>query len=913
LLAVCHGCLITAGELGSISGRVVDQSTNEELIGVNIMIEGTMLGTTTDLDGRFRLDKLPPGIYQLRFNYISYQSMVVKDIHVQAGRDVPLSVSLVPSAIDINEVEVTAEALSNTEVSMIKLQKNSLTIIEGVSSELIKKNSSSDAVDVLKRMTGVNLADGKFVYIRGVGDRYNNTQLNGANLPSTDPEKKSFSYDIFSADLIEQVITTKAFTPDKPADYSGGLVEINTIEFPSKMILTFSTSAGFDSDVSLRNYTHYQGSSSDWLGYDNGTRQLPDLITDTKVVRGNYTDAELQQIGLSFKNNWATRSDKAPFNGSYKLSFGNKHDFNSMVWGYVGSLNYSNSYHHKDSDKAFYTSGTDELQYQYQSSSYTRSVLIGSLLNTSLKIGDHHKLSLKNTFNRTMDDETASFAGFYNYTSQYRDNTSLKFVSQSMSSHQLIGEHYFRVRSGLDLNWNLNYSRSERDEPDSRRYAYSRDIDNPDEPLRFLLDQSLNFRFFSQLEDENYGSALNLKLKPFQDATMPTVRIGMMSDSKSRDFSARFFGFRNIPGGNFMTEDSILQLPISDIFSAQNINSKFIEVVEQTKGADSYTSDQMIWAFYAMTDFTVHHNLTITGGLRYEHSEQNLDSKTLTNEPVRVEHDYRDLLPSLNMIYRLSSSTNLRGSYGRTLARPEFREMAPFSYYDFINNENVQGNTELVRSLIDNFDLRYEWFLSGNEMISLSLFYKYFKNPIEQTLIPTGANAPTRTFKNADHAKVYGFEIELKKNLAFLSPVMRHLSMVSNLSLIHSKIDLGDEIGFQKKDRALQGQAAYIINTGLYYDDYEKGLAVSIVYNRVGAKIAKVGSYDTGDIVEKPRDVIDISLSKRLFSRVSVKANAKDILGQNQKYIQEVPGLGDRISELVRRNPSYSIGFSYSY
>ena len=477
LLIFAASLTITAQEKGSIGGRITDKSTNEELIGANVLEVGTTIGTSTDLDGFYTVKNLAPGKYSLRFSFISYQSVVVENIVVEDGKQTNINIQLVPTSTELQEVVVKAEALKNTEGSLLNIQKNSINIVDGMSAELISKNNSSDGTDILKRMTGITISDGKYAYVRGVGDRYNNTLLNGSNLPSTDPEKKSFSYDMFPASLIENVLTSKTFTPDKPADFTGGLVEINTIEFPSKFILNVSLSSSYNSLTNFKNFVTYSGGGKDWLGYDDGTRAIPSLIGSQKVGAGSYTTEELQQIGLQFKNNWATQKTKAPINGDFKINIGNKLDIGEKsVLGYIASLTYSNSDETKQIERNNYT--FEGPRYLYNGYNYANHVSESGLLNISYKYGQSHKISFKNIFDQNADNETTVYEGPYYYNPDYRKVTSLRFVSRSLFSSQLIGEHHFGFLSGLKVDWNLNYGVSKRDEPDARRYVYTRDLED---------------------------------------------------------------------------------------------------------------------------------------------------------------------------------------------------------------------------------------------------------------------------------------------------------------------------------------------------------------------------------------------------------------------------------------------------
>jgi TonB-dependent receptor len=899
---------VLAQNNGSISGKVTDNKTSEELIGANVIVLGTMTGASTDIDGNYVIKGLQPGTYKLKFSYISYQNITVENIIVKADQDTKIDVSLNPASTELQEVVVTAEALKNTEASVLKIQRTSNSIVDGMSAELISKNNSSNGTDVLKRMTGITISEGKYAFIRGIGDRYNNTLLNGANLPSTDPEKKSFSYDLFPANLIENVITAKTFTPDKPADFSGGLVQINTIEFPSRFIFDFNTSFKYNTNTTGKDFRTYTGSSTDFLGYDNGTRELPATITDLKVARGNYSDSAINAITNSFNNDWSTKLTNAPFNGGFKLTVGDNLELGDNSLGYIGSASYSNSAQTKNLERSLYDfSGS---RYNYTGSAYTRSVELGGLLNFSYKFANMNKISFKNIYNRNADDETTIYKGDYRYAEQYREVTGLKYVSRSLFSSQLVGEHELGIFNGITADWNLNFSQSKRDEPDNRRYVYARSIDDPSEPLRFQLDQSLATKYFGNLNDKTYGASADFNIKLFENPELPKIKTGYYFDKKNRSFEARTFGFKNIAGGSYLEEDSVIQLPVNQIFREENVGNRFIQVTEITRPTDSYTADQHINATYLMFDATLINKVRLVAGARYENSVQELNTVSEIGDSLNINNSYNDILPAVNVTYLVNENINIRAAYSITIARPEFRELAPFSYFDFIANELVDGNIDLKRTLINNYDLRFELYPRAGELASLSFFYKIFHNPIEQVLKASTSNEPIRSFENGNRAENYGAEVEIRKNLNFITDWFENFSLVGNASLIHSKIKV-DNAGFQKSERALQGQADYIFNLGLYYDNYDMGLNASFVYNKVGQRIDKVGTADLGNIIELPVDLLDLSISQKLFGHFKVKLLVKDLLNQDRVLIQQSP-VGDKPVQIenLGRTVSLSIGYS---
>ena len=901
---------VFAQSTGKIVGKIVDAETNEAMPGVNVVVLDTQTGAASDLDGNYLISNLAPGEYNLRFTFISYTTVNVDKVTVRPGRETKIDIALRPSVLEMGEVVVAAEALKTSEFSVLNVQKNANYIVDGISAELISRNNSSDGTDVLKRMTGVTISEGKYAFVRGVGDRYNNTLLNGASLPSTDPEKKSFSYDLFPANLIESLLTAKTATPDKPGDFSGGLIEMNTVEFPTSLTFGFSASTYYDPQTTMKDFVGYSGGRKDVWGIDDGTRAMPSLINDQKVGRGNYNSEELKQIGLAFPNNWQTETHRSPIKGSYKLSFGNSHLLGNNMLGYITSLNYSNSDAVRNLEKNNYT--FDGPRYEFVGTNYSNSVSWSGMANVSLKLGKGHKFSSKNLYNLNSDNETIEFEGTHYLAPDHRKTTSLSFVKRTLYSSQLTGDHRFKLMKGLTWNWNLSYSHSERDEPDTRRYLYSKDPFDSEAEFRFLLDQSLSTRFFGKLDDTARGGKTDLLIKLSSRPSFPDLKIGFLYDDRNRQFNARTFGFWNIPGGNFIEEDRTMFMPVEEIFRAENFGNRFIEIVEITKPADSYASQQYINAGYLMTSFNMFTKLKVVTGVRYEHSRQNMDSFTITNEPVSIRATYSDWLPSVNLAWGFNPKTSLRAAFSKTLARPEFRELAPFSYFDFLNYELVEGNPNLKRSVITNYDLRFEYYPTNLDLFAVSAFYKAFNDPIEQILLAASGHAPIRSFENADRAVNYGVEFELKKGLSFIGPWFYPFSFVGNLSLIHSEINLTGDKEFQQDKRPLQGQADFIANAGLYYENMNGKLAVALIYNKVGERIHSVGFANLGDVIELPKDQIDFSVSAKVVDNVKLKIAMKDILNQDHKFVQRTLE-GDKPAEISRRGRIVTAGLSYQF
>ncbi len=905
------GSQLTAQPKGSISGKVTDKSNGEALISATVQLVGTNRGALTDLDGVYVVKDLSPGKYTVRFTFISYQNVVVENAIVEAGKDTKISVSLLPVATQMNEMVVSADVLKSTEAAIVTLQKNSSSIVDGVSAELIKKNNSSNGSDILKRMSGITMFEGRYAYIRGVSDRYNLTLLNGASLPSTDPEKKSVSYDLFPSSLIENIVTRKSSTPDNPADFSGGLVEINTVEFPSQFFMEFGTGASYNTVSTLKTSLTSNSGKYDYLGFDDGTRDLPSSIPSTHV-NSTLGQQKIQELGRSFNNDWNVKSGKIPFNSNFKFSAGNSFDVGENNLGFIGSLTYSNNSEVRSYTRNYYN--YDGVWYDYHGSDYQNNILWGALFNVSYKFAGKNKISFKNIYNQNTDNNVIATKGNHYYVPEYRDATTIQFLQRSLYSAQLVGEHLLGFFNNSLLNWNINFANSKRKEPDTRKYLYSRDIDSSDSALRFAMNQATDTRFFSNLNDKTLGFSGDLLIKIFDNPSLPNLKVGYSYNNKDRNYDPRTFGFDfNQRKTSIAVRDSIFKLPVEDIFQPENINPDFIYLVEVSNPPDKYSAGEKIQSTYAMFNTTLYDKLKLTGGIRYEYSQTSLSYIDPQNysRTLNVGNSYNDILPSLNFTYILNDEINIRGAYGRTLTRPELRELAVSGYYDFLTDDYVFGNPDLKRTLIDNYDLRFEIYPAANEIFSVNFFYKRFDKPIEVIGINTSNKA--RSWKNADFAKSYGVELELRKNLSIISESLKPFSLIGNLSFIKSEVDLGNAAVGQAElvqKRPLQGQADFVLNAGLYYDNYLIGLSANVNYNVIGKKIVEVGVDQTGDILSQPRHQIDFNFSKILLSNFTLKVAVKDLLAQDEVTIQQTR-FGDKTADRIKRGRIFSIGVSY--
>lgn len=893
-----------AQNTGQLAGKVTDAAKGEALIGANVIIDGTQLGAAVDLDGNYLIRNIPAGNYTVRFSFVGYAAKVLNNVVVEADKTAKIDVILKEEVIQGEEIVVEATAILNSENALLQQQRKAATIGDAIAAEQIKRAPDATTGDALRRVTGVSIVDNKFVYVRGTSERYNNTLLNGAQLSSTEPDKKAYAFDTLPSNLLENTVISKSFTPDLPGNFSGGLVQINTIEFPEKLTIRLSATGSYNTASTTGNFKTYEGSKWDVFGIDDGTRKLPGAVNGSKVISSNYSKSELQTIGRSFPDIWSVTNHKAVPNSSYMLSIGSSTSLFGRTLGYIGALSYRNSFDKIEIVRSDYNfDGTP--QFEYQGDEYRFSVLWGGLLNLSYKLGDFHKISFKNLYNRAADDEVVEFRGNnYDYSSEQR-NTGLHFVARSSYSGQLISEHAFPTLAGLQWNWRAAYSVAERDEPDYRRASYSRGLDSSDPfiaNLSFVPNPASGGRFFSTMNDDNWDFASDFTLQLSQ----AKLKFGGLFNTGNRDFSARVFAYKTTS----QTDFRLLYSDLDTLFAPQHVGARGFEIDEITNKADKYDTSQQLSAGYFMIDLPFQlwsKNLRLIAGARVENNEQKLNSFDQQNRPVHVDLKKTDVLPSVNLTYNLSAAANVRAAFSQTVSRPEFRELAPFAFFDFSTVSVIYGNPDLRRALIRNYDMRFEMFPNIGEILSASIFYKDFTDAIEEVIVPT--TELTRSYGNADKARNYGFELEMRKSLRFLGNTFSNFSLTANYSWIQSKVDLkGSSLAIAKDGRRLQGQSPYMINLGLLYTGLQRGTSVSLLYNRFGERIAQVGSLYDDDIIEMPRDLVDFTLSQNFGDRYEFKISAKDILSQKQEFMQ-----ADRKVKGNQKGSTYSAGLSVKY
>ncbi len=873
---------------GKIAGKITDKKSGETVIGATIGIEGTTKGAPTNAEGRFIISDLQPGKYTLTIRYIGYQSKSISDIEVKAG-----SVSQVDAVLEeattqaLKEVTIKATYRQESVNALYARQKASIQVVDGISADVIRRSPDRNTGDVLKRISGTSVQDGKFVVIRGLAERYNNNLLNNAVLPSSEPDKKAFAFDIIPASMVDNIVVYKTATPDLPGDFSGGTINTITKDIPDSRFVEAALSIGYNSKTTFKNnfIDARPTGKYDFLGFDDGSRKLPSAYTS---VKNNYTSGTTSEqkiaIAQQFPNSYYYKEGQTSLpNIGFQFSTGNSHTAeNNNRFGYNFSLNYTNGHRSSFGDRIGYTGFNDAAKelplYSFDRNIFTNYKSLGGLLNFAYTFG-RNKIALRSLYNNdfTVDFEQTNNA--LNFEASQTDplrykGYSVETTQNGIYSSVLEGQHTFGQRN-IIFDWNASYGLSYRNQPDQRIVTIYTPIGAPE----YISLSSENSpkpndlgRVYSKLNENIYGAKANLAV-PFKWMDQPQrLKFGGLINHRERDFSIDALGYTDAVGFGNKAIPLTNGYTIFNVFSPQSIQTNGIDLSRLDLSSTDYKGKADQYAAYLMLDNKFTNKLRLVWGARLENYRQSLAPAGKATQ----KYNNTDVLPSANLTYNLTDKVNLRASYFKSVNRPEFRELASFRYFDYQTNFIIAGNPALQRSLVDNADIRFEYYPSGGEIISVSAFYKKFKNPIEQ--INQGNDI--LTYQNAINAKDLGFEAELRKKLNFIAEgsFLKDVTFYINASYINAKVKLADG---KAVSTPLQGQSPYLINSGLYYTAANSDFSFNVLYNRTGERLKFRAVTGGGDIYEKPRDVIDMQLSKALFNKhAEIKLTVSDLLAQ---------------------------------
>ena len=872
---------ISQAQKAKLTGKITS-SKNEALASVSLTLNSDKTQVSkTDVEGRYSFTIDVAKNYTLVLTYVGYKNKTVQDIKATtAAEDLIVDVVLEEANSKLADVVVSANRSSNkgsTDNALISFQKNTNTVASVISAETIKRSPDRNTAEILKRTPGASIQEGKYIIVRGLADRYNQAMLNGILLTSTEPDRKTFSFDLFPSQIIDNIIINKAFVPELPGEWAGGLIQVNTKDVPSKNFFNIQLGTSANSLITGKDFFKDKGGKTDWYGIDDGTRSLPTGYT-TKSNFDTSSIAAKTALGKTMSNNWAPVQTTAKPNVNMQMNGGFAGTlFGKKIGGMIG-ISYANAYRFQDNTNNQNGISNDKFVpiTELKDSKYFQDINMGAIAGLSMFLNPLNKISYKAIVNVKTANTYNSRMGTDFSRGDLLKGNEFVFGQNVFFTNQLNGEH--SLSSKLKFNWYGAFNILDSYSPDQRRILYTKSITGSDPYVLNIsntLSQQSGSRVFQTLSDYIYTAGGDLTFKINQQNT---IKAGYMGQVKDRLYDAQLFAI-TMPRDN----PALRLLPAESAFVPENFgtgtDNKFAFNSIQNRNF-RYLANTILNAGYVQFDNKFSEGLRVVWGLRVENFDQ-LVGSVKKWDPRHTYSKVTDYLPGVNATIKVSDKSNLRITGSQTVIRPELRELSALSIYDFELNASVSGNPSLKRTKITNTDLRYEVYPAAGELFTVGVFYKNFDNPIESIYQEGSGGSSLFSFQNVSKATAFGFEIETRKKLS------KRFTLQANGSYINSKID----DAALNVSRALQGQSPYIINTGLLYDVVEKGFNATVLFNQVGKRIYLVGDIQAGagspDVYENPRALVDFQISKKFSNnKAEIKFTISDLLNQRQIFYQ---------------------------
>jgi len=933
-----------------VTGTVYDSETGESLIGVNVSIEGTFIGSATDIDGNFVIVNVAPGTYTIKASYVSYSDKRIEGVVVEEGKTINLRFDLSPESFGLEEVTVTAEALKNSDAALLSIQRKAIGMQDGISAQMISNSGSGDAAGAMTKVVGASVVGGKYVFVRGLGDRYTSTQLNGLELPTSDPDKKSFQLDLFPAGLLDNITTLKTFTPDKPGNFSGGLVNVSTKGIPDNVFVSISTKMGYNSQATFQDLLLGERGKQDWIGFDGGFRAAPDLVTNTSnsefpsatQARFNVGKADtLNLLANSLSSTFLPQKREAMPNQSYSISLGNRHLlFKDLTFGYSASYSYGmtfSGYQNGENSRFNLQGNINEVGSLFpiqvlNDQKGSQNVDWGGLITAGIIAGQHSKINFSYLRTQSAENTGRYLNGFWEQFNS--DDVELRsrvnqFIERNLDSYQLSGKHNFAFLNNIQLEWNSAIQSNGQDQPDLRFISsdarYVRDFTSG-----LVVDTLLGndnsqhprpARFFRDLEETKRSGTVDLTL-PFSFSGLQfKAKTGYLMEQTERYFTERRYEYLQGNGfflNQFDTEEAFLSQRGILGYDSRNRPQIGNYLTSATTERSSYDAEQSISASYGMLEMS-YGDIKVVTGARFESTNlETISRDTTLGDQDRIGSIVQDdILPSIVIIYSLSDNVNIRAAATRTIARPTFRELAPYISFDFVGDNLFRGNAQLERTLITNYDLRYEWYPSPGEIVTVSAFYKLLNNPLER-VIRFDIAEKAESIQNVERGSVLGIEFEFRKNLGAYWKPLSNFQLISNLTFVQSVVDIPESelVEMRQTDdnpptsRPLNGQSPYIVNIDLNYFNSTYGINSTISFNKFGDRLSRVTYGSTPNVFERSYSMVNYNISKRVGKSISLSFSANNLLNPDIKFTQEFKG-EKYIFQKYSLGRTFVFGFKY--
>lgn len=919
---------------GIVAGRAINGTTGAPIAGATVTIVGTTLTAQTDLEGGYRIAGVPPGVQSVAVAREGFRPFSVSGVMVLAG--VPTALDLPLASSDDNVVKmqaftISADVVQNSGVGLLSSRQKAVAVSDAIGSEQMSKLGFGTAAAAMKAVTGASVVGGKYVYIRGLGERYSSTMVNGVEVPSADPDRRAVNMDMFPSDLIDAIVTTKSFTPDKPGNFTGGAVDMKTKEFPDTFTYSLSASFSHNSRVTGRDFLATGGDSNTW-GRDDGSRDLPELVAGKRIPLRFTTptvDSEIGAMTRAFSPVMTPMVKDGPLNRSFAFAIGGSTKLFNRRFGYAASLSYDRSFSgYRDGVFGRYErQGLNSPQLAplvlLDDARSEDDALLGSLFNVAYQFSPDHQMSVNTMLNQSGNDMARVQSGLnvsgggISETEIFTTRT-LRYTERSLRSVQLSGKHLFPALRDLRVNWSATHATTKQDEPDTRYFSTFRTQDGNE----FFEVSGLPrpARYFRDLEEKRKDYSIDFTLPIGKDKEGGALlKFGAADAETEREFNERLFEYNSTVlryDGNaagFLRESQVGQVdPATGRFATGQLY-----LVETTSAGNSYLGDQQVQAAYAMIDLPLTRRLRFIGGARQESTELDVRSRDPRRRAGLLDND--DTLPSANLIYALTDRMNLRAAFTRTIARPNFREIADYTSFEFVGDFVYIGNPNLRRTKIKNYDLRWEWFPRKGELLAVSFFHKEMENPIERGVFSIINNGELQ-YQNAPKGEVTGVEIEARKRLDAFSETLRNFSGGFNYTWIESQVDItAAELAFirfyepnAEGTRELAGQSPYVANVDITYNQPQWGTTVSVYYNIFGKRISQVSPPGTPNIYEQPAATLDVILTQKFRDHWKATLSVKNVLDEAAEQTYTYRG-DDYLRASFKRGVTTSLGLTYTY
>lgn len=908
---------------GVLTGRVLSSEDGAPVAGARIFVSGTPVEGRTDNEGRYRLE-VDAGEYAISVLHSEFATRTVRGVLVAADSETERDFEIPPAGLELAEFVVIEPFIQGSITAAYDERRQSASVAEILGAEQISRGGDSDAAGALKRVTGLTLIDGQYIFIRGLGERYSSTLLNGATVPSPDPTRKVVPLDLFPAGVIESIRVQKGFSPEYPADFGGGAVEIRTSGIPEENFLTLGLSVGWRQGSTFKDGRTYNGGSRDWLGFDDGTRELPRAIQNELDQRGSLLPfnpitrpdglqpEELAELGRSLPVIYNQQLEEIRPDQGVDITGGMRFDFGRWVTGFKSAVLWSDGARNREENRRTFTIGAGELQNtkDFQLSSTRRTVRLSGVNTLEASYADLHRFSYSTILLRLTTDDADFLRGF---DQNERGNQTvrryeLEFEERQLLSHQFRGEHRAPGLGDLTVDWQYSQSGASRDAPDNRIYRFDNDTLSPT-GWRYSTRNDNNFRNFSELSDDATEYGIDLALPFSLGPAFVRLSAGWQQHERERDSQVirlKLFNEASLSLEERRQED------IEQILGHGNIGPGRLFLRESTRPTDKAEAFLDIEAAYFNADVQLTDWLRLTGGVRMEdwiQASSTFELFVVNPSPIEAELSSKDWFPAFSVTWSLTDRQSILASYAETIVRPDLREISPAPFTDPVLDREVRGNPELVQSELVHYDLRYDFVISPAELFSFGLFYKLIDNPIERGQLP--GEDELISFSNVQEAEVYGIEVELNKNLGFVGdwvPGLRWMDsfeIATNAAWIESKINVDPQAAglLTSGDRSLQGQSPYVVNFRISYQHPDERFDANLLYNVAGKRISEFGVLGQPDLYERPSARLDANFSYRWTDRLRLKMKLGNLLDARFQITQ-----GDEVTQEYRSGRTLSIG-----